>query len=324
MIGHCTVYREGERVKSGRMRVEEAAGERGERKFVWLDVVEPSDAELTRIGQEFDLPDLALEDAQHAHQRPKIEQYGESLFIVLRTAIYDSESHELELGEIHLFLGERYVVVVRHGGDPEDLEQIRDRAESRPELMRLGGGAVVYSVMDEVVDDFGVVIEELSDDIDELESEVFSRSVGATTQRIYQLTREVVELRRATSPLAAALDRMHQEPLPHIDEQMRPYFRDVYDHVERADERVEGFRDLLTGILQANTALVSVRQNEVVQKISGWAAIIAVPTLITGIYGMNFEHMPELKWQIGYPLALAAMVLVAAVLYRVLKRVGWL
>src|SRR5919198_2673947 len=178
MIGHCTVYRDGQRVKAGSMPVEQAAAERDDSDFVWLDLADPSDEELEHLSERFGLHELAVEDAMHAHQRPKVEQYGDSLFIVVRTAIYDRKTNELDLGEIHLFLGERYVIVVRHGGDPADLEQIRGRAESRPELIKLGAGAVVYAVMDEVVDDLGAVIGELSDDIDELESAVFSTAVG--------------------------------------------------------------------------------------------------------------------------------------------------
>jgi magnesium transporter len=324
VIVNYAVYGGGKRLKQGRASIEEAAAAGAGHDFVWLELADPSEAELRAASERFGLHELAVEDAHHAHQRPKIEQYEDSLFVVLRTARYDSARSEISLGEIHLFIGRDYVIVVRHGGDPADLDQIRARAELHPELMNLGPGAVLYAVMDEVVDDYAPVVEQLSEQIADVETDVFSESVRDATERIYMLKREVLRLHRATSPLVLPVERLHRGEYPQIHSEMEKYFRDVYDHIERIDDQIESFRELLTGVLEANVSLVSVRQNEIVQKISGWAAIIAVPTLITGVYGMNFQHMPELRWPAGYPLALLAMLAVAGTLYLVLRRIRWL
>jgi magnesium transporter len=324
MIVTCAAYRDGRRLDQGQVPIHEAAAARAQHDFVWLELVDPPEEELETAREQFGLHELAVEDSIRWHQRPKIEQYADSLFVVLRTATYDTERSEVEPGEIHLFIGRDYVIVVRKGGDPADLDQIRARAERRPELMKLGPGAVLYAVMDEVVDDYAPVVEEISADIDDVEAAVFSESRQDTTKQIYRLKREVLELRHATAPLLDPLERLQRGHFPQIHRDLWAYFRDVHDHVQRADERIEAFRDLLTGTLQANAAQVSVRQNEIVRKISGWAAIIAVPTLITGVYGMNFEHMPELRWTLGYPYALTLMVALAGALYLLLRRVRWL
>lgn len=327
MIDHYAAFKDGQRIVEGDASIDEAARLRGQADFVVIALVEPTAAEMNAVASEFKLHELAVEDAQHAHQRPKIEEYGDSIFIVLRNAVYHEREAEVELGELHLFVGADYLVIVRHGGDPHDLDEIRARVDRRPDLLAHGTSAIVYAVMDQVVDDFAPVVEEIETDIEEVETQVFSNAnqgVRETTQRIYVLRRSVVQLRRATAPLILDLARIGDGGIPQFDRDVREYFRDVLDHLNRVNDQVEAFRELLTGILEANIALVSVRQNDIVRKISGWAAIIAVPTLISGVYGMNFKYMPELDARAGYPIVLGVMLLSSLGLYLLLKRIDWL
>jgi len=265
---------------------------------------------------------LAVEDAIEAHQRPKLERYGRTLFVVLRPARYLDESETVEFSEIHVFVGPGFVVTVRHGEAPA-LGEVRRRLEGEPELLRRGSAAVLYAIMDRVVDDYTPVVEGLENDIAEIETEVFGGNPGVS-RRTYQLSREVIQFQRATGPLGGALRSLLEEEGLEIDSEVRRHLRDVQDHVLRVTERVEGFRELLNNILNVNLTLVSIRQNDEVKKISGWAAILFAPTLVAGIYGMNFRYMPELHWFFGYPFALALMVAVSLGLYVVFKRRGWL
>jgi magnesium transporter len=292
--------------------------------FAWIGLYEPTEEEFDSVRREFNLHELAVEDAIKAHQRPKLEVFEDehSLFIVLKTARYVEGGPAVETGEIQLFIGEGFIVTVRHG--ETKLHDVRLQLEKRPELLRLGPGAALHAIIDRVVDDYAPVIAALDRDIRQLEAEVFSDRRTGSTQRIYSLKREVLELYDAVAPLSEPLDRLERVDFPLIPKELRPYFRDVRDHVLRSVREVDGFRELLTSILAANLTQASVRQNEDVRKISAWAAIVAVPTLITGIYGMNFEHMPELGWTFGYPLALAVIALVSIALYRNFKRAGWL
>jgi magnesium transporter len=292
--------------------------------FAWIGLYEPSEDEFDSVRREFNLHELAVEDAIKAHQRPKLEVFEDehSLFIVLKTARYVEGGPAVETGEIQVFLGDGFIVTVRHG--ETKLHDVRLQLEKRPELLRLGPGAVLHAIIDRVVDDYAPVVSALDRDIRQLEAEVFSDRRTDSTQRIYSLKREVLELYDAVAPLNEPLDRLERFDFPLIPKELRPYFRDVRDHVIRYVREVDAFRELLTSILAANLTQASVRQNEDVRRISAWAAIVAVPTLITGIYGMNFEHMPELGWTVGYPLALAVMALVCIALYRNFKRAGWL
>jgi magnesium transporter len=323
MSAHSVVYREGRRVASGDLSSREVATADVGDGFVWVELSEPSKATMEELRSRFDLPELAVEDAHHAHQRPKLEEYEDSLFAVVRTVAYDAEQERADLGEVHLFVGDDYVIVVRHRGGEAELSEARKRAERHSDLLRLGPVAVLYAVMDAVVDSYVPVMEDLDADIEEVEVEV-EAGLRQTTLRIYNLKRQVLQLYRASGPLEEPLERLQRGDLLPIPEDARQYFRDVYDHIRRANDRVEGQRELLTSVLDTNVALVTIRQNDIVRKVSGWAAIIAVPTLITGIYGMNFEHMPELRWELGYPLALLVMAAIAGGLYALLKRVGWL
>jgi magnesium transporter len=296
---------------------------RAEPGFVWLGMVEPSIEELEGVQEIFGLHELAVEDAQSFHLRPKVEQYeGGIYFVVLRTARYVDEREEVEFGEISLFVGPRFVITVRQGTG-SDLHPARLRLEARPKLLEEGPASVLWAILDQVVDDYAPVVEGLERDIEEIEQLVFAGSV-APTQRIYLLRREVTDFYRAVHPLLGPAAAITQGGVLPIGEGLRTYFRDVDDHLKLVNEEIIAQRDLLSTILQANMAVVSAEQNEVVRKISAWAAIITVPTFVASFYGMNFDHMPELHWRGAYPAVIALMVLAAVVLWRGFKRADWL
>jgi magnesium transporter len=324
MIVDCAHYRGGVRQHERSMSPEEAAGRIGgeQHDFVWIGLLEPTDEEMTEIAEVFNLHELAVEDAESAHQRPKLEDYDDSFFIVLKTAHYHEATETVHFGEIDLFIGRDYLVSVRHGPGAA-LRGARKRLEERPDLLKLGPAAVVWAIVDQVVDDYLPVTEGIDDDIEEVEAAVFDED-SEPTERIYFLKREVIEFHRAVWPLLTPLESIVGGAIPGLDEQLRRYLRDVSDHAKRIDEIVNSQRELLTSVLEANLALVSVRQAEVVKQISSWAAIIAVPTFIASVYGMNFEHMPELDQPVGYPLALLVMALSVFLLYRFFRRAGWI
>jgi magnesium transporter len=323
VIVDCAHYREGIRQHEGALGIEHAAeaAHSGD-GFVWVGMLHPTDEELDRVANAFNLHKLAVEDAGREHQRPKLEEYDGTFFLVLRTARYDEAAERVHFGEIDLFLGTGYAVSARHG-EASPLDGARDRLQDEHgELMKIGVSAVGWAILDQVVDDYEPVSAGIEDDIEEVEKEVFAG--GEATQRIYFLKREVIEFHRAIAPLLAPLTRLERGGFPQIPDELRPFFRDVADHARRIDEQVMAQRELLTSVLEANLALISVRQNESVQAISAWAAIIAVPTFLASIWGMNFEHMPELGLGFGYPLALGLMLLATLSLHRFFKRIGWL
>jgi magnesium transporter len=325
VIVDCAHYRAGERQHEHPLSIEEAAKiAKGRRsgEFVWLGLRDPSDDELDLVEREFSLNQLAAEDARHAHQRPKLEDYEESIFVVLRPARYIDETEEVEFGEIHLFLSARYAIVIRRGAAGE-LGPARRRLEESG-LLQHGAAAVAWAVLDKVVDDYAPVVGGIDDDIEEVEQEIFFHHGADATQRIYFLKREVIEFHRAVAPLLPFLEALERGGIRQIDDELRRYFRDVADHARRIDDRVSSQRELLTSILEANLALLSVRQNEVVRAISAWAAIIAVPTFLASIWGMNFTHMPELDERWAYPAALAMMAAAIVLLYRFFRRISWL
>jgi magnesium transporter len=315
------IYVEGRRTTPGSLEGTHRASRESD-GFAWVGLYEPTAAEFESVADEFDLHELAVEDAIKAHQRPKLERYGDSLFVVLKSARYLDDEETVEFGEIHAFLGPDFIITVRHGAASE-LHDVRQQVESDPDCLRRGPAAVLHAIMDRVVDDYGPVAEGLRNDVEEIEAEVFGGNPGVS-RRIYQLSREVIQFYRATQPLAGALEYLIENDGHGIDPEVRRYLRDVHDHVLRVTEQVEGFRELLSGILNVNLTLVSVNQNDDVKKISAWAAILIIPTIITGIYGMNFEHMPELAWTFGYPLALFLMMALCVLLYWRFKRSGWL
>jgi magnesium transporter len=324
MIVDCAVYEDGKRTKQVQdLRSAYELGSSGDGRFVWIGLHDPAPDEFDSVAREFELHELAAEDATKPRQRPKLEIYGDTVFIVLRTVNYEEETDQVETGQVMLFVGPGFVITVRHG-PYTDLRPVRQWVEERPELLRHGPGAVVHAVIDRVVDEYEPVTYAVDDDLEEVENDVFSADRGAPTERIYVLQREVLELHRAVAPLLEPLRRLSRAEFGFVTEELSHYFADVYDHILRTHERVESFRDLLHGVLEANLAQVSVRQNEDMRKISAWVAILAVPTMIAGIYGMNFEHMPELRWEFGYPAVLLVIAVACTALWRNFKRVGWL
>ncbi len=319
MIVDCAVYEEGRR-RAGELALEDAYEALGPGSFVWIGLYEPSEREFESVRREFDLHELAVEDAIKAHQRPKLEIYGESIFLVLKTARW--EDGDVLLGEILLFVGDGFILSVRHGETA--LHDVRLRLEERPDLLRCGPGAALHAIVDKVVDDYEPVIEHLDAAIKEVEQQVFSSGRTNLAERIYTLKRDVLEMHGAVVPLVGPVQELASVPRGHINEEIRPYFRDVHDHLLRVVGQVQEFRELLMSVLTANLTQTTVRQNEDVRKISAWAAIVAVPTMIAGIYGMNFEYMPELEWRLGYPLVLAVIGVACVTLYRLFRRAGWL
>jgi len=321
MIVNCAAYADGRKLGAVDLDdISEILKFPGQ--FIWIGLHEPDDTLLRRIQQEFGLHDLAVEDALRAHQRPKLEEYGASLFVVLRTA--QLVGGTIAFGETHVFVGARYVVTVRHGASLPYTD-VRARCESTPHLLRKGPGFVLYALMDFVVDHYFPIVDELEDVLEGLEEEIFGgRFDRNTTERIYDLKRDLVGLKRAVAPLVEVCNRLVRFDVALIPEDTRLYFRDVYDHVIRINETVDNLRELLTTALEANLSLIAVRQNEVMKQLAAWAAILAVPTAIAGIYGMNFEFMPELHWRYGYAVVMAGMGLVCGTLYRGFKRAGWL
>ncbi len=329
MIVGRAIYRDGQRVSEPDSLGEMAETCRGGGGMAWIGLYRPTHEEFTEVTHEFALHELAVEDAVNAHQRAKLERYGDTLFCVLRPARYVDATETVEFGEVHVFAGPHFVITVRHGEMP-DLASVRADLEARPDLLRRGTVAVLHAIMDRVVDDYLPVVAGVENDIDEIEDEVFTSGAGAgVSRRIYELTREVIAFQRATKPLIPMLERLMAAPDVGDDE--RQYLRDVEDHALRLLEQADGFRDLLHNILDVNLTLetktlseVSFSQNEEVKKISAWAAILFAPSMVGTIYGMNFDHMPELNWELGYPLALVLMLAVGLGLYLLFKRRRWI
>jgi magnesium transporter len=319
-------YKDGVRQHEDALTPERAAelrGAAGTGEFIWIGLHEAEPGDLEQLQSLFGLHELAVEDAMQPHQRPKIEDYDEDVFIVLKTAHYHEDREIVHFGEIHLFAGPGYVITVRHGPGSE-LATARKRLEARPDLVALGASSAVWAVLDKVVDDYIPVADAIEDDIEEVEKDVFDDDIPAPTARIYNLKREVIEFHRAVWPLLNPLEGLEQGAFERVPEELRSYFRDVADHAKRVDEQVSAQRELLTSVLQANLSLVSVTQNETVKKISAIAGVIAVPTFIASVYGMNFDNMPELHWHLGYAYALALMALCVVVLGAYFRRINWL
>jgi magnesium transporter len=332
------IYRDGRRIDSPATLAETYQRLRQEPDaMAWIGLYRPAEAQLLAVAEEFGLHELAVEDAIVAHQRPKLERYGDTLFVVLRAARYLDDVEEVDFGELHLFVGRNFVLTVRHGQAP-DLPAVRRRMEDEPELLCRGPEAILYAILDAVVDGYAPVIAGLQNDIDEIETQVFGGD-PSVSRRIYELSREVIEFQRATRPLldilaglTAGFDKYG------TDDELRRYLADVADHATTAAERVDVFRQILADILTLNATLVSQTQNQEVQrlteasyaqneeikKISAWAAILFAPTLIGTVYGMNFDHMPELHWALGYPFAIVLMAVVCATLYVIFKHRRWM
>ncbi|NUU22600.1 MAG: magnesium/cobalt transporter CorA [Streptomycetaceae bacterium] len=324
MIVDCAIYRKGVRTVgpadySDALDQARASGD----AFLWIGLHEPTENEFNLVTSEFGLHPLAVEDALHAHQRPKLELYDDSVFVVLKTLHYIEETSAVETGELMIFVGDSFIVTVRHGsGNP--LSEVRRRLERKEDVLRHGPGAVLYAVCDAVVDTYVAVASELETDLQELETRVFSAHRGNDAERIYLLKREVLEFRRAAQPLTEPVRKLATSEVAFVPPETQPFFRDVADHLARVNEQVDSFDRLLSDVLSANLAQVGVRQNEDMRKISAWAAIAAVPTMIAGVYGMNFEHMPELRQWWGYPGAVLLMVVACLTIHRAFRKNGWL
>ncbi|MFF3763392.1 magnesium and cobalt transport protein CorA [Streptomyces sp. NPDC001922] len=337
-VVYAALYRDGRRVSTPASLAETFRELREQQDgMAWIGLHRPTEAELLSLAEEFDLHPLAVEDALEAHQRPKLERYGDTLFVVLRAARYLDDPEDIDFGELHVFVGADFVITVRHGAAP-DLSGVRRRMEETPELLSLGPEAVLYAILDAVVDGYVPVVAGVQNDLDEIETEVFLGK-PEVSRRIYELAREMVEFQRATRPLVGMLNGLMAGFAKYgTDEELQRYLRDVADHVTHTSERVDSFRQALADILTVNATLVGQQQNaemralaeagfeqnEEIKKISAWAAILFAPTLVGTIYGMNFDHMPELHWVFGYPFAIALMGVVCVSLYVIFKRRGWL
>ncbi|MEU9380788.1 magnesium and cobalt transport protein CorA [Streptomyces sp. NPDC048279] len=337
-VVEAALYRDGVRVSTPATLAQTYRELRDQASVMaWIGLGRPTSDELLSLAAEFDLHPLAVEDAMEAHQRPKLERYGDTLFVVLRAARYLDAPEEVDFAELHVFVGPDFVITVRHGAAP-DLSAVRLRMEDSSDLLKLGPEAVLYAILDAVVDGYAPVVEGVQNDIDEIETEVF-RGDPEVSRRIYELSREMVEFQRATRPLVGMLHSLIAGFAKYdTDEELQRYLRDVADHVTHISERVDGFRQALTEILTVNATLVTQQQNaemralaeagfeqnEEIKKISSWAAILFAPTLVGTIYGMNFSHMPELHWGFGYPFAIGLMGVVCASLYVIFKRRDWL
>ena len=317
------LYRNGERALDGSTISELIASAREDGGFLWVGVTEPSTAEFEKLATDFEFHPLAIEDAVMAKQRAKLEMYEGMTFIVLRTTFYEERASQVTTGEILAFIGEHYIVVVRHGeGSP--LTGVRSRLEQNPGLLKFGPYAVLHAIVDSVIDTYIAIAAELEKDVIEVEQSVFSDRKAYNSEKIYFLKRELLEFSHAIHPLLVPLQRLAVDFNDIVPDELAPFFRDTLDHLHSAIDIANGLDNLLTSALSADLAHVQVQQNEDMRKITSWVALAATPTMLAGIYGMNFDHMPELRWTFGYPLVVGIMALVTGTLYYKFKKSGWL
>jgi magnesium transporter len=322
-VVNCASYLDGRRVANFETnKISEILQQPNQ--FLWVGLHEPSEQILEQFQRQLNLHDLAIEDAHNAHQRPKIESYGDTLFIVLRTAQMNEIYRRIDFGETHFFVGSLFLITVRHGSSISYAD-VRARCESTPHLLRKGQGFALYAVMDSIVDQYFPVVEALEEELLSIEDKVFNdKPTRQTTENIYQLKRQLLDVKRAVSPLIDICNRLMRFDVRLISEETQPYFRDIYDHVVRINEMVDHARELLNTALEANFSLISISQSEVSKKFAGWAAIIAVPTMVAGFYGMNFKFMPELSWHYGYPIVVVATIAMCIFIFFLFRRSGWL
>ena len=323
MIVDYALYQNGYRFKEPSNLGELISKAKSEGGFVWLGLAEPTEAEFNKVIGDFGFHPLAIEDAVMAHQRPKYEEFPDVQVLVLKTVFYEDKGSQVTTGEIFIFIGDHFVVVVRHGnGAP--LVNTRHQLENDPSQMAKGPYAVVHAILDHVIDCYIDISIELETDVNQAEAKVFSESRVSASQEIYLLKREVIEFRHAIDPLLSPLQQIASIGARHVPAELTPFFRDTLDHLSRASDAASGLDSLLQSALQAEIAQVQLQQNEDMRKITSYVALASVPTMVAGIYGMNFDTMPELRWQFGYPLVLGSLLLVTAFLYRKFKKSGWL
>lgn len=290
--------------------------------FVWVGLYEPEDALLDKLQEEFGLHDLAIEDAQYAHQRPKLEQFGKSLFIAVHTA--QRVDGHVRFGETHMFIGPRFLITVRHGASLS-FAGVRQRLEREPEMLALGPSVALHAVLDFIVDNYQPIATEFEQELDALEQDVFAESYRrGITRRLYELRKELTKMRMSVAPMQDILSQLVRTPTFSIPEEVKPYFRDVNDHAARVGDTIDTLREMVAAAMNVNLSLVTVAQGEIVKRLAGWAALLAAPTLVASWYGMNFAHMPELQGRYAYPILIGTVAAVCALLYRYLRKVGWL
>jgi magnesium transporter len=321
MLVNCVAYQDGKKLADiTKEQISDFVGRKD--CFVWVAMYEPTPAELKEMQEEFGLHPLAVEDASHGHQRPKIEEYGDSLFTVLKTV--EMKEGELSVGEVEVFAGPNYVLSVRLHTE-QGFQNVRARCESEPHLLGHGSAFVLYALMDTVVDRYFPVVDALECELEDIEEHIFKRNTArANIESLYALKQKLMTLRHAIEPLMEATGKLYGGRVPQICAGMQEYFRDVYDHLQRINTTIDGIREMQATAIQVNLGMISLSETEVTKKLASWAAMIAVPTMIAGVYGMNFESMPELKWAFGYPMSLAAMVALDVVLYWKFRKSGWL
>jgi magnesium transporter len=321
-IINCAAYSEGQRIADIELKEVHDVLKSSD-QFVWIGLHEPSEEVLNQVQKEFGLHDLAVEDAHMAHQRPKAETYGDTLFVVMRTAQMNKE-HHIDFGETHFFVGTNFIVTIRHGSSVSYAD-VRIRCESTPHLLKKGQGFALYAVMDFIVDQYFPVVHDMEMELEVIEDKVFKEKPSReTTEQIYNLKRELLDVKRAVSPLVDICNRLVRFDLQCISEDTRPYFRDVYDHVIRINEMVENTRELLNTALEANFSLISISQSDVSKKFAGWAAIIAVPTMVAGFYGMNFKFLPQSETHFGFYAVILGTIIACFLLYYLFRRSKWL
>ena len=323
MLINCVAYQDGRKLAD--LSVEKISDYVARPNcFVWVALKDPTPAELAKMQEEFNLHELAVEDAHHGHQRPKIEEYGDSMFVVLQM-IEMREDGELSVGEMDVFVGPNYVLSVRTGAE-RGFQDVRARCEREPDLLRNGSGFVLYALMDSVVDRYFPIVDALEEELERIEGRIFEQSSSArqVIEELYSLKRRLMIVQHAAAPLLEAVSKLQGGRIPPVCSGMQEYFRDVYDHLQRIVRNIEGRREMVTTAIQVNLAMITLSENEVMKRLASYAALFAVPTMIAGIYGMNFEHIPELEWTFGYPLSLAVMAGADALLWWRFKKAGWL
>ncbi|HEY2968191.1 MAG TPA: magnesium/cobalt transporter CorA [Casimicrobiaceae bacterium] len=321
MLVNCVAYTEGRKLADIR---KEDISEYLKRPncFVWVGLKDPEPSELEEMQQEFGLHELAVEDARHGHQRPKIEEYGDSLFVVVQTI--ELKADDLNVGEVDIFVGPNYILSIRRHTE-KGFQEVRARCEREPQLLKNGSGYVLYALMDAVVDRYFPVLDALESALEQIEEQILVKNAARSNiEGLYALKQKLMVLKHAVDPLMEAVGNLYGGRVPQVCAGMREYFRDVFDHLQRLHASIEGIRDMQTTAIQVNLGMINLNETEVTKKLAGWAAIIAVPTMIAGIYGMNFKNMPELDWLWGYPLAMAAMIGLDLALYVWFKRIRWL